>query len=62
MSQKVLDSSGPSLLQTPVSLKKIKEITDKKISSTPESKIPSGPIDSKWEKHKMDSALINPAN
>ena len=62
MSQKVLDSSGPSLLQSPVSLKKIKEITDKKISSTPESKIPSGPIDSKWEKHKMDSALINPAN
>ena len=28
----------------------------------PDSKIPSGPIDRKWSKHKLDSALINPAN
>jgi len=27
-----------------------------------DSKIPSGPIDEKWSKHKMDSKLINPAN
>ncbi|MEK7950239.1 fumarate reductase/succinate dehydrogenase flavoprotein subunit [Luteolibacter soli] len=27
-----------------------------------DSKIPSGPIDQKWSKHKMDSKLINPAN
>src|ERR1700748_360084 len=25
-------------------------------------KIPSGPIEKKWEKHKFDSKLINPAN
>ena len=31
-------------------------------SDTPDAKIPSGPIESKWAKHKMDSALINPAN
>jgi succinate dehydrogenase / fumarate reductase flavoprotein subunit len=27
-----------------------------------DSKIPSGPMDQKWSKHKMDSKLINPAN
>ena len=27
-----------------------------------DSKIPSGPLDQKWTKHKMDSKLINPAN
>ncbi len=27
-----------------------------------DSKIPSGPLDRKWSKHKMDSKLINPAN
>ena len=27
-----------------------------------ESNIPSGPIEKKWEKHKFDSKLINPAN
>jgi succinate dehydrogenase / fumarate reductase, flavoprotein subunit len=26
------------------------------------SKIPSGPIDKKWEKHKFDLKLVNPAN
>ena len=30
--------------------------------TTPDAKIPSGPIADKWEKHKRDSALINPAN
>jgi succinate dehydrogenase / fumarate reductase flavoprotein subunit len=29
---------------------------------TLDSKIPSGPIEQKWSKHKMDSKLINPAN
>lgn len=28
----------------------------------PDAKIPSGPIDQKWTKHKMDSKLINPNN
>jgi succinate dehydrogenase / fumarate reductase flavoprotein subunit len=27
-----------------------------------DSKIPAGPMDQKWSKHKMDSKLINPAN
>ena len=27
-----------------------------------ESKIPSGPIESKWENHKFDMKLVNPAN
>jgi len=27
-----------------------------------DSKIPSGPLELKWSKHKMDSKLINPAN
>ncbi len=27
-----------------------------------DSKVPSGPLDQKWSKHKMDSKLINPAN
>ena len=27
-----------------------------------DSKIPEGPIDQKWTKHKMDSKLINPSN
>ncbi len=29
---------------------------------TLDSKIPSGPLEQKWSKHKMDSKLINPAN
>ncbi len=31
-------------------------------SDMPDSGIPSGPIEEKWTKHKMDSRLINPAN
>ena len=27
-----------------------------------ESNIPSGPIADKWEKHKFDMKLVNPAN
>src|ERR1700710_131571 len=27
-----------------------------------DAKIPSGPLEKKWEKHKFDSKLINPAN
>ncbi len=27
-----------------------------------DSKVPAGPLDQKWSKHKMDSKLINPAN
>ena len=31
-------------------------------SDTPDARIPSGPLASKWSRHKMDSRLINPAN
>ena len=31
-------------------------------NSMPDAGIPSGPIDQKWTKHKMDSRLINPNN
>jgi len=31
-------------------------------SDTPDASIPSGPLASKWSRHKMDSRLINPAN
>ncbi len=27
-----------------------------------DAKIPAGPLEQKWSKHKMDSKLINPAN
>src|SRR6516225_10127245 len=27
-----------------------------------DSKIPSGPLEKKWEKHKAESKLVNPAN
>jgi succinate dehydrogenase / fumarate reductase flavoprotein subunit len=30
--------------------------------ATLDSKIPSGPLEKKWEKHKFDSKLVNPAN
>ena len=33
-----------------------------RISDTPDAKIPSGPIQNAWSKHKMDSKLINPNN
>jgi len=32
------------------------------MSFTLDSKVPAGPLDQKWSKHKMDSKLINPAN
>ncbi len=32
------------------------------MSTILDSKIPSGPLEQKWSKHKMDSKLINPAN
>ncbi len=31
-------------------------------SETPDAKIPSGPLETKWSRHKNDSKLINPAN
>jgi succinate dehydrogenase / fumarate reductase flavoprotein subunit len=27
-----------------------------------DSKVPSGPLEKKWEKHQFESKLINPAN
>src|SRR4028119_743182 len=27
-----------------------------------DSKIPAGPLSSKWERHKFDTKLVNPAN
>ncbi|HEX8312700.1 MAG TPA: FAD-binding protein, partial [Chthoniobacteraceae bacterium] len=32
------------------------------MSAVLDSKIPSGPLEKKWEKHKFESKLINPAN
>ena len=32
------------------------------MSNVPDAKIPSGPLEKKWEKHKFESKLINPAN
>jgi succinate dehydrogenase / fumarate reductase flavoprotein subunit len=32
------------------------------MSTVLDSKIPSGPLEKKWEKHKFESKLINPAN
>ncbi|MEK9657304.1 MAG: fumarate reductase/succinate dehydrogenase flavoprotein subunit [bacterium] len=37
-------------------------MTKHKTSPQLDSKIPSGPIDQKWEKHKFDMKLVNPAN
>jgi succinate dehydrogenase / fumarate reductase, flavoprotein subunit len=31
-------------------------------NDTPDAKIPSGPLETKWSRHKNDSKLINPAN
>ncbi|MGK0190406.1 MAG: hypothetical protein ACI9R3_006232, partial [Verrucomicrobiales bacterium] len=36
--------------------------TATRTSDTPDAKIPEGPIQDKWSKHKMDSKLINPNN
>ena len=30
--------------------------------ATLDSKIPSGPLEKKWKKHKFESKLVNPAN
>ena len=32
------------------------------MSITLDSRIPPGPLEQKWEKHKFESKLINPAN
>ena len=47
---------------TGVAVKELKKTRPRNRTTTPDSKIPSGSIDSKWTKHKMASALINPAN
>ena len=33
-----------------------------RVSDTPPDRCPSGPLESRWTKHKMESKLINPAN
>jgi succinate dehydrogenase / fumarate reductase flavoprotein subunit len=33
-----------------------------RVSALLDSKIPSGPLEQKWDKHRFDSKLINPAN
>ena len=32
------------------------------MNGTLDSKIPSGPLEKKWEKHRAESKLVNPAN
>ena len=61
MNHNSTDSLSSDQSITNVALKELKK-TSRSNQTTPKSKIPSGPIDSKWTKHKMDSALINPAN
>ena len=62
MNQKETESKIKSSSVTGVAVKELKKTRPRNRTTTPDSKIPSGPIDSKWTKHKMDSALINPAN
>ena len=62
MNQKETESKINSSSVTGVALKELKKTKPRNRTTTPDSKIPSGSIDSKWTKHKMDSALINPAN
>ncbi len=33
-----------------------------RVSDTPDARIPEGPIESKWSRHKRESKLINPTN
>lgn len=46
--------SASTVLQSPPAVSTTSVILD--------SKIPSGPLERKWEKHKFESKLINPAN
>ena len=62
MNQKETQSKIKSSSVTGVAVKELKKTSPRNRTTTPDSKIPSGSIDSKWTKHKMDSALINPAN
>ena len=32
------------------------------MATTLDSKIPSGPLEKKWEKHRIESKLVNPNN
>ncbi len=36
--------------------------TTERISDVPPSKVPAGPLEEKWSRHKRESKLINPAN
>lgn len=62
MNHKETESKIKSSSVTGVAVKELKKTRPRNRTTTPDSKIPSGSIDSKWTKHKMDSALINPAN
>ena len=62
MNQKESESKTTSSSVTGVAVKELKKTRSRNKATTPDANIPSGPIDSKWTKHKMDSALINPAN
>ena len=62
MNQKESETKTISSSVTGVAVKELKKTRSRNKATTPDANIPSGPIDSKWTKHKMDSALINPAN
>ena len=62
MNQKESESKTTCSSVTGVAVKELKKTRSRNKATTPDANIPSGPIDSKWTKHKMDSALINPAN
>ena len=36
--------------------------TDKEITIMLDAKIPSGPLSEKWDKHRFELKLVNPAN
>jgi succinate dehydrogenase / fumarate reductase flavoprotein subunit len=62
MNQKESESKTTCSSVKGVAVKELKKTRSRNKATTPDANIPSGPIDSKWTKHKMDSALINPAN
>src|SRR5258706_6898417 len=54
--------SSPTVLEPPAAPKTAPTSAPPRSSVVLDSKIPSGPLEKKWEKHKFESKLINPAN
>src|SRR5258706_5808305 len=54
--------SSPTVLEPPAAPKTAPTSAPPRSSVVLDPKIPSGPLEKKWEKHKFESKLINPAN